>query len=121
MRSEVLKIDNIKDAKEELKKLNIEDVSISIMAPKALFSVIKLYDVHPAAANIIKQEMLALGGEAAIERGCVNMSIDKSQVIIMGTLKQYLGLISKLKMQKGYFGLESIVGEITEKIKCLQT
>lgn len=117
MRSEVLHIDNLDDAKKELKKLKIEDVSVSIMAPKAVFRVIKLYEVNPAAANIIKQEMLALGGEAAVERGCVNMSIEKSDVIIMGTLKQYRGLLKKLKMQRGYFGLDEVVDELNEILK----
>ncbi|MBP2072058.1 MAG: hypothetical protein PWQ59_2320 [Thermoanaerobacterium sp.] len=119
MKSEILKIDNLSEAKNELKKLNIEDVSVAIMASKAVFCVIKLKDVHPAAANIIKQEMLALGGEAAVERGCINMSIEKSQVVIMGTLKQYLKLLSKLKMQKGYFELDIVIKEISEKIEPL--
>lgn len=120
MKSELLKINNLREAENELEKLNIEDVSVKIMAAKALFSVIKLYDVHPAAANIIKQEMLALGGEAAVERGCVNMSIKKTQVVIMGTLKQYIKLLAKLKMQSGYFGLDSVVKEISEKIEPLR-
>lgn len=119
MKSEMLSIQNLSQAKAELKKLQIEDISVSMMAPKAVFCVVKLYDVHPAAANIIKQEMLALGGEAAVERGCVNMSIESSQVVIMGTLKQYLRLLSKLKMQKGYFGLDDVVKEVSESIEAL--
>lgn len=121
MKSEILHISNLNDAINELKKLNIEDVSIAIMAPKAVFRVIKLYNVHPAAANIIKQEMLALGGEAAIERGCINMSIEKSDVIIMGTLKQYRGLLIKLKMQKGYFGLDEAVDELNTVLNKVTT
>lgn len=112
MFSEFLKIDNLDDARKELKKLNIEDISISIMAPKAVFRIVKLYGVHPAAANIIKQEMLGSGGDAAIERGCVNMTIDKSDVIIMGTVRQYKMLLSKLKMQKGYFKIDEAINAI---------
>lgn len=119
MKSEILNIHNLSQAKDELKKLRIEDISVSMMAPKAVFCVVKLYDVHPAAANIIKQEMLALGGEAAVERGCVNMSIESSKIVIMGTLKQYLRLLSKLKMQKGYFGLDEVIKEVSGSIEAL--
>ncbi len=62
--------------KKELSQIKAEEVSIDIMAPKAVFRVVKLFDVHPAAANIIKQEMLAIGGETAVARGCVNMSVE---------------------------------------------
>lgn len=117
MRREVLKIDNLSEAKRELSQIKAEEISVDIMAPKAVFRVVKLYDVHPAAANIVKQEMLAAGGEAAVARGCVNMSVDSSDVIIMGTLKQYRRLLSKLKVQKSYFGISEIVKELEEVIR----
>lgn len=120
MNKEILYITNLKDAEKELNKLNVEKISVSMMAPKAVFRVIKLYDVNPAAANIIKQEILAVGGEAAVARGCINMSVDKSDVILMGTLKQYKKLIAKLRMQKGYFGLNDVVKELDEIINDME-
>ncbi|MFV9568586.1 hypothetical protein [Thermoanaerobacter mathranii] len=117
MKREILDIQNLSQAKEELSQIKAEEVSIDIMAPKAVFRVVKLFDVHPAAANIIKQEMLAIGGETAVARGCVNMSVEKSDIIIMGTLKQYKKLLAKLKMQKGYFGLNEIIEELTDIIE----
>ncbi|ADD03287.1 conserved hypothetical protein [Thermoanaerobacter mathranii subsp. mathranii str. A3] len=117
MKREILDIQNLSQAKKELSQIKAEEVSIDIMAPKAVFRVVKLFDVHPAAANIIKQEMLAIGGETAVARGCVNMSVEKSDIIIMGTLKQYKKLLAKLKMQKGYFGLNEIIEELTDIIE----
>lgn len=116
MKKEVLNIQNLSQAKNELSKIKAEAISVDIMAPKAVFRVIKLFDVHPAAANIIKQEILAVGGEAAVARGCINMSVEKSDVIIMGTLIQYQKLLAKLKMQKGYFGLNEVVEELKSAI-----
>jgi len=117
MKREILDIQNLSQAKKELSQIKAEEVSIDIMAPKAVFRVVKLFDAHPAAANIIKQEMLAIGGETAVARGCVNMSVEKSDIIIMGTLKQYKKLLAKLKMQKGYFGLNEIIEELTDIIE----
>ncbi|AIS53262.1 hypothetical protein TKV_c21290 [Thermoanaerobacter kivui] len=121
MKKEILNIQNLTDAKKELSKLDIEEISINIMAPKAVFRVVKLFDVHPAAANIIKQEMLSIGGEAAVARGCINMSVEKSDVIIMGTLRQYQRLLAKLKMQKGYFGLNEVVEQLKSIVEEMST
>ncbi|KHO61911.1 MULTISPECIES: hypothetical protein [Thermoanaerobacter] len=117
MKKEILDIQNLSQAKKELSQIKAEEISVDIMAPKAVFRVVKLFDVHPAAANIIKQEMLAIGGEAAVARGCVNMSVEKSDVIIMGTLRQYQRLLAKLKMQKGYFELNEVVEELESVIE----
>ncbi|QSZ26796.1 hypothetical protein ACETAC_07845 [Aceticella autotrophica] len=117
MESEILHIKNLRDAEEELKKLDINEVPIKLMASKAVFIVIKFKDVHPIAANIIKQAMLSIGGETAVEHGCLNLSIDRSDIIIMGTLKQYRRLISKLKMQKNIFKVNKIVEQLNEILK----
>jgi len=61
-------------------------------------------------ANIIKQECLALGAEAAVNKGCVNCSVEKSDVILMATLKQYKFLIAKMKKQVSE--IPEIAGEL---------
>lgn len=83
----------------ELKKIGCDNFGIKHMADKAVFRVIKLKDVTPTQANIIKQEMLSLGAEAAVMRGTVNNSVDKTDVLIMGTENQYKKLCKKLKIQ----------------------
>lgn len=71
-----------------------------------------------AAANILKQEMLSIGGEAAIARGTVNCSVEKSDAILHATVKQYGLLIEKLGYQP--FGLVELAGEIERALKTVE-
>ena len=86
-------------AKEEMKKIGVEEAGIKIMLQKRIFRIVKLYNIRNAIANILKQEMLSLGGEVAINKGCVNCTVEKSDVLIMGTLKQFKELVRKMYAQ----------------------
>lgn len=85
--------------KEEMEKIGVEKAGIGIMLPKSIFRVIKLYNIRNAIANILKQEMLSLGGDAAVNKGCVNCTVEKSDVLVFGTLKQFKGLAKKMEYQ----------------------
>lgn len=61
-------------------------------------------------ANILKQEMLSLGADAAVARGSVACSIEKTDVLLMGTLKQIHALAKKIEKQP--FGLNVIAQNI---------
>ncbi|MCX7747356.1 MAG: dihydropteroate synthase [Clostridia bacterium] len=110
-----LYIDDINTAKEEIKKIGVDEASVAWLYPKALHYTVKLENVSPFAANIIKQEMLGNGGDAAVNRGSINCSIEKTQVLIMGTLNQYKRLVYKLGMQPG--SLKQIAQEIQDILK----
>ncbi len=103
----ILNITNLKDAKQELKKIGVSSQGIIVMAPKALNNTIKLTDVHIGAANILKQEMLSIGGDAAVARGVVNGIEKISDVIILGNTDNIKKLIKKLDHQT-IFGLPEI-------------
>ena len=60
-----ISIESLSDAKKEIKKIGSDPKSLDIMAPKAVFKVIKLEQVVLQDAIIIKQDMLSLGGEVA--------------------------------------------------------
>jgi dihydropteroate synthase len=94
MKSEIIKEE---DVKEEMEKIGVEKAAVNIMLPKSVFRVVKLYSVRNAIANILKQEMLSVGGEVAVNKGCVNCTIKESDVLIMGTLKQFKLLAKKMK------------------------
>ena len=82
------------------------------MAPKAVHRLVMLDGVQPKQANIIKQEMLGKGGEAAVSRGVVDNSVAETKVMLMGTLKQYEYFLAKLKCQP--FGLANLAIRIRE-------
>lgn len=111
----IVTVDSLFQAKEELKKIGVDSYGIRLMAPKALSFAVKLEKVRPQAANILKQEALSLGAEAAISRGVIDLKRKRSDVLLLGTEKQYRLLVEKLRRQP--FGL----AETAEELKNLLT
>lgn len=106
----VISIDGSPSARSEMGKIGVHETGIRIMEKKAIFYSIKVENVKNQAANIIKQEMLSLGGEAAVSRDVLNFSRKKSDVLLLGTEKQFRELIVKLSRQP--FGLPLLSQEI---------
>jgi len=116
---EILRIENLDEARKEIEKIKADVHGTEIMCKKALHRCIKIYDVDAKVANILKQEMLSIGGDAAIARGVIDCSVQKSDVLLMGTISQYEKLIAKLKSQPFKLNIlaENIEKLITENLK----
>lgn len=69
------------------------------MALEAVYHIAKFEAVDPKIANIVKQEMLSRGGEVAVVNTFGKFEDKKTDIIIMGTLAQYVRLIRKLRRQ----------------------
>jgi len=95
-----------------LESVGADQAGCRWMAPKMVHRLVMLEGVRPEQANIIKQEMLGKGGDAAVARGVVNCSVSKTRVLLMGTLKQYDALMAKLRLQP--YGLPDLAGRIRE-------
>jgi dihydropteroate synthase len=113
-----VKIINIKNGEEAaavLNKIGVDSYGVGAMASKTMNINILLERQPCKVANILKQEMLSLGGDAAVARGSVACSIPSTDVLIMGTLKQVCALALKIKNQP--FGLDIIARNILQIIK----
>ena len=86
-----------KDLEKEMRKIGVDAGGIKVMLPKGKFRILKLKNVRNAIANILKQEMISCGGDVAVNKGCVNCTVPKSDVLIMGTIKQIQDLVKKMK------------------------
>ncbi|MDP2854112.1 MAG: dihydropteroate synthase [Smithellaceae bacterium] len=106
----LVKIDNFNEAVALFKKIGVDPYGINAMATKTQSINILLSAQSCKVANILKQEMLSLGADAAVARGSVACSIDATDVLIMGTLKQITALTKKIKKQP--FGLNLIAEDI---------
>lgn len=104
-----------KEALDALKRADVDPYGIQAMLPKMFHLNIVLDGLECRVANIIKQEMLSLGGDAAVARGTVACSIARSDVILMGTLKQMQRFAEKISAQP--FGLGGISERIREILK----
>ena len=98
-----LQIDSPSAALAVLNKIMVDASGIEAMLPKMRHLNIGMEGVSCRAANVIKQEMLAVGGDAAVARGTVACSIPATDVILMGTQKQLRRFAEKITRQP--FGL----------------
>jgi dihydropteroate synthase len=108
----VLHIATPYDAERELRLINVDAGGVAMMAAKMLTRCVKLTALQCRQANILKQEMLALGGDAAVARGTVACSIEQTDVILIGTDKQLLTLCGKLAPQP--FGLPALAAVLRQ-------
>ncbi|MHB1421113.1 MAG: dihydropteroate synthase, partial [Bacillota bacterium] len=112
-------LNNQKEAAAAIRRIGADEGGVKQMAPKAVHRTLMVEGLKTKAAIILKQEMLSRGGEAAVHRGVVDNSIEESDVLLMGTIKQYQSLCVKLKMQP--FGLAKLAQEIREAISSLES
>ncbi|MBA4421560.1 MAG: dihydropteroate synthase [Syntrophus sp. (in: bacteria)] len=112
LQARVLHLLSQEDALDALKAVEVDPYGIQVMLPKMVHLNILLEGVECKVANIIKQEMLSLGADAAVARDAVGCSISRTDVILMGTLKQIRRFIEKMAEQP--FGLKGIFEPIRE-------
>ena len=100
------------EAEDLLRGIGVEPYGIASMAPKMRHCNVLVEGLTPKVANIIKQEMLSQGGDAAVARGSVDCSVKRTDVLIMGTVKQLLRFADKLALQP--FGLKEVSSDLRE-------
>lgn len=118
-RMRLICVETISEAVAELRGIGADEDSIGVMAPKALGRTIKLEKISSPAANILKQEMLSLGGDAAVAREVITGKAEASDVLLMGTLKQFKGLVGKISRQ--HFGLSRMAQGLNGILEVVET
>ncbi|MGE5544431.1 MAG: dihydropteroate synthase [Bacillota bacterium] len=114
----IITIHDTREAERYLREIGAEELGIKLMVPKAVFRAIKIKAIPARAAGIIKQEMLAKGGEAAVNRRTITGE-GETDVLLLGTLRQYQLLIDKLKLQP--FGLKKLASELEQVLQGLES
>jgi len=114
----VVRFENIDELKRLLRQARVDPYGIEIMAPKAVSFVIQIDSISGIAANILKQEMLSVGADAAVSRGTLTGKDKFTACLLMANLSQYSRLCEKLKQQP--FGLGALGLDLAEKLFNLQ-
>ena len=100
---------------EAMASIGAHPASLPIFAHKSEIVPYKLLGVRTPAANILKQEMLAAGGDAVVPTGCIVNADKYVNVVLLGTLKQYKLVLKKLELMQ-YFGLKQVATELQEAV-----
>ncbi len=97
--AKLMKLDTVRDAAKEIEGIGVCEECVRIMRDKAVFRTVRLHNVRNAVANILKQEMLSLGGDATVSQWTVNCAKPQTDVLLMGTIKHYRIIIAKMRRQ----------------------
>ncbi len=106
------------ELEKEMTALGVDPVGVGLMKPKGDFLTLKVHDVSLQAAHILKQEMLSLGGEAVVHKEVSMLTIERSDMLLMGTQRQLERLVKKLRMQP--FGLKRLAQELEQVLRGLE-
>lgn len=99
------------DIEQELNRIGFDKSYAHKAAEKFEYKNIKIYDLTPAQANIIKQTAISVGADCATHREVITGKIEKSNCILGGSISEIKKVAEKLKFQP--FGLK----ELGEKLK----
>lgn len=100
----------LEDAEKEMLAIDVCREGIDIMLPKTRHFIFMVRDLDPRGANILKQEMLAVGGEAAISYSAICDITKPTDCLLSGTERQFSIAMAKLRLQP--FGLKSLAGQL---------
>lgn len=100
------------DAVALLSQVGVDPYGIEAMLPKMRHLNILIEGLECKVANIVKQEMLAVGGDAAVARGSVACAVVRTDALLMGTVKQLERFAEKISCQP--FGLRGIAARLNE-------
>jgi dihydropteroate synthase len=111
----ILQISDPKNIKQIMHDIKVDPYGIAIMLPKALHYLLRINAVTNITANILKQEMLSQGADAAIARDALTGKAKKTDCLLMGNLSQFRGLNEKLNKQP--FGLNKLSQDLSDTLK----
>ena len=107
----IVALRNLDEVTQAMRQLKVDPYGIDIMSQKAITYSIKISSISVIAANILKQEMLSLGADAALPRDVLTGKIKKTDCLLIGNLAQFNRLKDKIKLQP--FGLAKLSEDLS--------
>lgn len=103
------------DLADVLRRAEVDPGGHRALCRKGSFRVLSIGGISSMEAIIIKQEMLARGGDAAIPKMALRCDPDPQRILVLGTLSQISGLTRKLRDQP--FSLPIVGKAIVEALR----
>jgi dihydropteroate synthase len=105
------------DLTEILRRTEVDERGFGVLSRKGSFRILNVRGLSSMEAIIIKQEMLARGGDAAIPKLALRCDKRPEEVLIFGTIAQISGLVKNLKDQP--FRLPCVARSIDEAMESI--
>lgn len=106
----IKRLNNQTDFKNIAKKIGTTSGGISIIKDKSNLYYFYIDHLKTPAANILKQDLLSIGGELCVSKDTVTCSDDFTDALIIVNKKQLKLIIEKSKLQP--FGLKQLSSEL---------
>lgn len=100
---------------EEISSIGFDENYIDYAKFKHSFLSIKIFDITPIQATIIKQTALSKGCDCAINKGVLSNSVEKTDCLLSGTINQLKNVALSLKKQQ--FSLSKLSEIILKQIE----
>ena len=107
----IVQANDSREIKKIMREIRVDRYGINIMCPKAIGYLLKMNSVSNITANILKQQMLSLGGDVAVARDSLSGRRRKTDCLLIGSLSQLNQLGGKLKLQP--FGLKNVARDLS--------
>ena len=99
----------------ELEKIGFDSSYIFKASEKFKYRTLKIFDLSPAQANILKQTALSVGADCATHREVITGKQEISDTILGGSVSQLLKIAEKLQFQP--FSLKLLGENIKEQLQ----
>jgi dihydropteroate synthase len=109
----LLRCDSAQALREEMRALGADPRGVAIMAPKGRFALIKVEKLGFAAASILKQEMLAKGGDAALS-GEIYLGGERTTDVLLMATERALGRVIKVLRVQPLPSLQVLASELED-------
>lgn len=103
------------DIETELEKIGFDIAYRNKASEKYLYKTFKIFDLTIPQANILKQTALSLGADCGVHRDILTASIQKTDVILGGSISQIKKICEKLKHQP--FSMQNLAENILNQLK----
>ncbi|GHT58297.1 dihydropteroate synthase [Endomicrobiia bacterium] len=107
-------INNFNDALKLIKNVGCSSFACTLLAKKSLLNAVVVEGIDNRAANILKQEAISVGADAAINENISRFKQGVSDLVLFANLSQVERLIVKFRLQP--FGLKEVALKLEEII-----
>lgn len=104
-----------KDIESELEKIGFDIAYRAKASDKYIYKTLKVFDLSLPQANILKQAALSLGADCGVHREVLTAKVEKTNVILGGSVSQIKKICDKLKFQP--FSLKILAENIEAQLE----
>ncbi len=115
----ILLVSSLSDAAREMERIAVSPGGVRAMAGKSRSLVVKIVDADIPTAHVIKQQMLSIGGDAAVAKDVLTHGVDSTDVLLMGTHTQLRELTRKMAWQP--FDIPALGERIAEILDAVES